>query len=197
MILSSDSKQSKKKTEVEQPEDYIGNNKKISIGINDRRLRIIGNGNRVYVGTNVGTMEIIGNSTRLSIANNSGSIMLTGNNGIIILGSDSTVKTAKFIGGNGTVTFASSEDLRTAKNKTQTKLMSSHSSPSSVPLQTNDLNCDDSFCKKFKKLTFNQNFGMDNVSMPTSLRGFQVNLGNINVGNIIKIGQSNIVINRS
>lgn len=168
-------------------EEYIGNNKKYSIGENDHRIRIIGNGNKVYVGTNTGSLEIIGNSTTLRIINNCGSVLFTGNNGTVVLGSDSSVQSIKYVGCNGTIKHVSSAELLAKKT---TKLMSSP-----MPLQTNDLNRDDFsklFDRKFKKLTYN-NIRMNNENGSTlNLKGFQVS-----VGNVFQIGPTNVVINRN
>lgn len=187
MIVNNSSDcENNKSTTSDRLKEYIGNNKRYSIGENNRNIRIIGNGNKIYVETNSGTIEIIGNSTNLRILNNCGSVAFTGNNGTVLLGKDSAVKSIKFIGCNGTIKLVSKEELLVKKT---TKLMSS------PPLQTSQLShddCNNLFDSKFKKFSSN-NLCINNVSMPPNMvRGLQIDLGSV-----IKIGQNNVVINRN
>lgn len=168
----------------ERTDEYIGNNKKYSINENKHHIRIIGNGNKIHLTTNSGTLEIIGNSTNVRIIDNCGSVIFTGNNGKILLGNDSSVKSVKYVGSNGSIKLVSKDELlvkKTAKVK------------SSLPLQTNHFShddCNNLFDRKFEKLT--NSFCANNVSMP-NLSGFHIDLSN----NALNIGQSNIVINRN
>lgn len=188
MILSN-SENSKSKTS-DRIEDFIGNNKKYSINENKYHVRIIGNGNKVYLTTNSGTLEIIGNSTNVRISNNCGSLSYTGNNGKILLGDDSSMKSVKYVGSNGSIKLVPRDELLVKKTA---KVISS------VPLQTNHLShddCNNLFDRKFRKFTTHNNYfsiNNYNVSMP-NLRGFQVDLGG---NSVIKVGQSNIVIDRN
>lgn len=184
MILSNSENKS---TTSQQTEDYIGNNKKYSISENKHHVRIIGNGNKIYLTTNSGTLDIIGNSTNVRIINNCGSVVFTGNNGKILLGNDSPVKSVKYVGSNGSVKLVSRDELlvkKTAKVK------------SSLPLQTNHLghdDCNNFFDRKFDKFTDRKFFCINNnLSMP-NLRGLRIDVSN----NVLKFGQSNIVINRN
>lgn len=164
-------------------EEYIGNNKKYSISENTHHLRIIGNGNRIYVTTNSGTLEIIGNATVVRIMNNRGSLVYTGNNGKIYICNDSTVKSVKYIGSNGSIKLVAKDELLVKKTANVI---------SSSPLQTSHLRhdeCCNLFDRKFKKFT--DNFCVNNSSIP-NLR-LQLDLGS---GPVIKITQNNIVINR-
>lgn len=172
-------------------EEYVGNNKKYSITENSNHIRIIGNGNKVNLTTNTGTLEIVGNSTNLRIVNNCGSVVFTGNDGTILLGSDSSVKSIKYVGCNGTVKVVSSEKLLAVKK--QTKLMASSSSTSTVsssmPLETKHSaghDCSNLFDRKFNK--FANSFGVNNLNIA---------MPKLDLGNVVKIGQCNIVINRN
>lgn len=182
MILSNSENNKPKKT-CNRIEDYIGNNKKYSISENKHHIRIIGNGNKIYLTNNSGSLEIIGNSTNVRIMNNCGSLSYTGNNGKILLSDDSSVKSVKYVGSNGSIKLVPRDELLVKKTA---KVISS------VPLQTNQFShddCNNLFDRKFTNLN---HFSMNNVSMP-NLRGFHIDL----CTNVVKIGQSNIVINRN
>lgn len=182
MILSNSEKI--KSNTSDRMEEYIGNNKKYSICENKNHLRIIGNGNKISLTTNLGTLEVIGNSTNVRITNNCGSVIFIGNNGKIILGNESSIKSVKYVGSNGSIKLV-------PKDKSVVKKTAKVMSP--VPLQTKHLSheeCSNLFDEKFNKFS-NNYFSMNNVYMP-NLRGFQVDLSN----NIINIGQSNIVTNK-
>lgn len=186
MILS-DCTSIKTETSGRRTEEYIGNNKKYSINQNSNHIRIIGNGNRVNLTTNTGTLEIIGNTTNLRIINNCGSVVFTGNDGTILIGDGSTVKSVKYIGCNGTVKVVSGKKLLAAQK--QTKLMASSTVSSSLPLQANQLGGDDSnnlFDRKFNK--FASSFSMNNLNIA---------IPKVDLENVVKIGQCNIVINRN
>lgn len=166
-------------------EDYIGNNKKYSFSENKNHVRIIGNGNKIYLTNNSGTLQIIGNSVNVRIMNNCGSIVYTGNNGKVVLSDDSSIKNVQYVGFNGSIKIVPKEELLTKKTA---KVVS-------LPLHTNHLShddCNNLFERKFKRFTNNNYFSMNNVSMP-NLRGLQIDLSD----NLIKIGKSNIVIDRS
>lgn len=180
MIFSEDNVKSKTSDRMD---EYIGNNKKYSISENKHHVRIIGNGNKVHLTTNTGTLEIIGNSTNVRIMNNCGSLCYTGNNGKILLSDDSSVKSVKYVGSNGSIKLVPRDELLVKK---AAKVRSP------LPLQTKQLShddCNNLFDRKFGKFT-NNSFSLNNVPMP-NMRGFQVNLSDI------KIERRNIVINRT
>lgn len=183
MILNNS--ENNKSTTSTRTEDYIGNNKRYSISENKHHVRIIGNENKIYLSTNSGTIEVIGNSTVVRIMNNRGPMVYTGNNGKIYLCNDSPVKSVKYTGCNGSIKLVPRDEVLVKKTA---KLRSSS------PLQKNHLSQDDCsnlFDKKFMKFTENDYFGVRNESMP-NLRSFHVNVCN----SVIKIAQSNIIINR-
>ncbi|KAG4074150.1 hypothetical protein HA402_014355 [Bradysia odoriphaga] len=168
-------------------EEYIGNNKKYSITENSNHIRIIGNGNKIYLTTNTGTVEIIGNSSNLRIIHNNGSVVFTGNDGTILLGNDSLVKSIKYVGCNGTVKVVSGEKLLAVQK--QSKLMASSTLSSSLPLQPKHADGDDCsnlFDRKFNK--FANSFSLNNLNIA---------IPKVDLGNVVKIGQCNIVINRN
>lgn len=185
MILNN-CESNKPKTSV-RAEDYVGNNKKYSISEITHHLRIIGNGNRIYLTTNSGTLEIIGNSTVVRIMDNQGSLVYTGNNGRIYLCNDSQVKSVKYTGSNGSIKLVTRDELLAKKSAKVATVISP------IPLQRNHSSnddCNNLFDRKFKKL--NNYLDVNNESTP-NLRTLQIDLCN----NVIKIAQSNIVINRN
>lgn len=115
-------------------EEFVGNNKRITIKNNQKYLRIIGNGNRLFVHSNVGKLEVIGNSNRINILDNSvgGKVKYIGNSGKISVCSNDTGETIpkknniKYSGVNGTVKLVSREEML---KKSLASLPTSLSSP--------------------------------------------------------------------
>lgn len=101
-------------------EEFVGNNKRITIKNNQKYLRIIGNGNRLFVHSNIGKLEVIGNSNRINILDNSvgGKVKYIGNSGKISVCSngilDETISNKnaiKYTGVNGSVKLVSREEM--------------------------------------------------------------------------------------
>lgn len=100
-------------------EEFVGNNKRITIKNNQKYLRIIGNGNRLFVHSNVGKLEVIGNSNRINILDNcvGGKVKYIGNSGKISVCSTDLGETIsnknriKYTGVNGSVKLVSREEM--------------------------------------------------------------------------------------
>lgn len=100
-------------------EEFVGNNKRITIKNNQKYLRIIGNGNRLFVHSNVGKLEVIGNSNRINILDNcvGGKVKYIGNSGKISVCNNDMGETMsnknriKYTGVNGSVKLVSREDM--------------------------------------------------------------------------------------
>ncbi|XP_049872293.1 uncharacterized protein LOC126371120 [Pectinophora gossypiella] len=63
----------------------IGNKKKVTMELNQSRLRIVGNACIVRVAYNHGEIEVVGNDCRVEVTDNYGVINLTGGSGLVTI----------------------------------------------------------------------------------------------------------------
>lgn len=202
-----------------QPQEFIGNNKKITIEHNRKHLRIIGNGNRVFVNVNASKLEIIGNSNRVKIANTpNGHIEYTGNGGKIYVCSDSIVmgdsnkhnsmNNIKYVGMNGMVKLVSKDELfkKSSTSSTSSVPPASTSPPPNikssykkVPLTHRESRCQDDlmnkFNQKFQLFADDGGFFVNNMNVSLQNLNELKNLHSNNCGIRLAAAQSNLVIN--